>query len=81
VLRQFFLKKQVLHNTGVQVSACDVISHQTFARKLEVSFGEYVSGASPAPEIFLGASNSRNSRCIGWNRALTVCAHRESEIS
>ena len=85
VLRQFFFKKQVLHNTGVHISAMrtDVTRHQpsNLCQKTRGGFGEYVSGASPAPEILLGASNSRDSRGIGWNRVLTVCAHRESEIS
>ena len=59
---------------------CGVISHHAFDRKVEVGFGEYASGASLAPEIFLGASNSRDRRRIGWNCALIVRGHRESEI-
>jgi hypothetical protein len=57
--------------TGVHVTAV--------GRKLEVRFGEFA--ASRAPEIFLGASNSRDSRRIGWTRARIGRAHRESEIS
>src|ERR1700738_4091698 len=55
--------------------------HHAFDRNLEVSFGGYVFGASPAPEIFLGASNSRDSRRIRWNCALVVRSHRESTVS
>jgi len=55
-------------------------SHQTFAKGLEVSLGEYVSGNSAAPEIFIGACNNRDSGRIGWNRACIMCADRESEI-
>jgi len=54
---------------------------KTFNRKVEVSFGEYISGASPVPKILLGASNSRSSCRIDWNRARILCAHRQPKIS
>src|SRR5713226_287205 len=57
-----------------------VISHHAFDRHVEVSFGGYVFGSSPAPEISLGASNSRDSRRIRWNCALVVRTHRESTV-
>src|ERR1700737_2942390 len=52
-----------------------------FDRNIEVSFGGYVLGASRAPEIFPGASNSGGSRCIHWNCTLVVRSHRESTVS
>ena|ERR1700732_4195084 len=58
---------------------CD--QHHAFDRNVEVSFGGYVFGASRAPEIFLGASNSRDSRRIHWNCALVVRTDRESTVS
>jgi hypothetical protein len=58
-----------------------IISHDAFDQELEVSFGEYVSGASPAPGIFMGTSNSRDHGRIRWNRALIVRTHRESTVS
>src|SRR5260370_14910101 len=58
---------------------CD--QHHAFDRNVEVSFGGYVFGASRAPEIFLGASNSGDSRRIHWNCVLVVRTHRESTVS
>src|ERR1700716_927859 len=58
---------------------CD--QHHAFDRNVEVSFGGYVFSASRAPEIFLGASNFRDSRRIHWNCALVVRTHRESTVS
>src|SRR6266852_6385612 len=58
---------------------CD--QHHAFDRNVEVSFGGYAFGASRAPEIFLGASNSRDSRRIHWDCALVVRTHRESTVS
>ena len=58
-----------------------MISRHAFDRNVEVRFGGYVFGASRAPEIFLGASNSRDSRRIHWNCALVVRTHRESTVS
>src|SRR5258708_32608605 len=58
---------------------CD--QHHAFDRNVEVSFGGYAFGASRAPEIFLGGSNSRDSRRIHWDCALVVRTHRESTVS
>ena len=58
-----------------------VISYHAFDRNVEVSFGGCVFSASGAPEIFLGASNFRDSRRIHWNCALVVRTHRESTVS
>jgi hypothetical protein len=52
----------------------------TIDRKAEVSFAEHAAGGSPAPEVFLGASDSRDNRRIARHRALIVFPHRESEI-
>ena len=46
-------------------------------KEVEVSFGEYVSGALPAPGIFPGTSNSRDRGRVRWNCTLIVRAHRE----
>ena len=58
-----------------------MISHHAIDRKVEVGFGEDVSSVSLAPEIFLGASNCRDSRRVRWNCALVVRTHRESTVS
>src|SRR5260370_21688684 len=57
------------------------MSHHAFDRNIEVSFGGYVFGASRSPEIFLGASASRDSRRIRWSCAFVMRSHRESTIS
>ena len=58
-----------------------VISKSRVNKEVEVRFGEYVSGASPAPVSTLGTSNSRDRDRIPWNRALIVRNHRESTVS
>ena len=58
-----------------------MISRHGFDKNVEVSFGGYVFGASPPPEIFLGASNSRDSRRVRWSCVLVVRSHRESTVS
>src|SRR6266478_516010 len=63
------------------VLSSGVISYYASDKEVEVSFGEYVSGASPAPGIFLGTSTSRDRGRIRWNRSLIVRTHRESTVS
>src|SRR6266852_8487356 len=85
LLLQILFKKDVTGRTWwvivCAVLSSGVISHHASDKEVEVSFGEYVAGASAAPGIFLGTSNSRDRGRIRWHRALIVRTHRESTVS